>query len=356
MVDEWRPIERPASSAVGHDVLDLRFGIAHRGQRRRKALVDDLEVAAACQFLELDQSEIRLDTGCVAVHDQTDRAGRSDHRGLSVAESIGSPEFKRSIPGPSGGQQQIRWAMLRLDALRCDTEALILFRRSIVRGTPMVPDDPKHVLAIACEALERSQFSGHLGRGGIGLAGQNRRDCPTEGQRLRGVVGYTLPHEHGAQIGIAQSQRPEQEALLRNSPTWEGGHQHADFQHDGPEAHRVAEVFEVEPTIRGVEFAQVQGCEVAGGIVEENIFRAGIRRIDPTILGAGVPLVDRRVVLRAWISTDPGSPGDLIPELAGLDGLSDFAVCAALQRPDSILLQSFEEAIRNPHAVVGILA
>src|SRR5207249_8929711 len=132
------------------------------------------------------------------------------------------------------------------------------------------------------------------------------------------------------------------EALLRYSPTWEGCHQHADFQHDGPEAHRVAEVFEIEPTIRGVEFAQVQGCEVAGGIVEENIFRAGIRRVDPAVFWAGVPLVDRRVVLRARISTDPGSPGDLIPEFAGLDGLSDFAVCAALQRPVSVFLQVLE--------------
>ena len=39
---------------------------------RRDRGVDDLEVAAAGQFLELDQGEVRLDAGGVAIHDQAD--------------------------------------------------------------------------------------------------------------------------------------------------------------------------------------------------------------------------------------------------------------------------------------------
>ena len=118
----------------------------------------------------------------------------------------------------------------------------------------------------------------------------------------------------------------------------------------------MTEILQLKLGVGRKEMSEVERSQVACRIVEKHVFRTGIGGIDTTILRTGVPFVDCRVVLRAWIGTDPGSPGDLVPEFAGLDGLSDFAVCAALHRPVSILLQSFEEAVRDPHAVVGILA
>ena len=69
-----------------------------------------------------------------------------------------------------------------------------------------------------------------------------------------------------------------------------------------------------------------------------------------------MPFVDRRVVLKSRVRALPGGPGDLVPELAGLDGLRNLAVRATLERPVPVLLQRVEERVRNPHAVIRVLA
>ena len=82
-------LQGAAADRIADDVFDLIRRIAKRRQRARHHAVDDLEVTAAGQFLELHQGEIGLDAGGVAIHHQADRAGRGDHRGLSVAVSRG---------------------------------------------------------------------------------------------------------------------------------------------------------------------------------------------------------------------------------------------------------------------------
>src|SRR5579875_3688016 len=76
VIDAWRPVERAMADGVADDVLDLRLGVAEGAQRERHRAVDDLEIAAARQLLELDEGEIRLDPGGVAIHDEADRARR----------------------------------------------------------------------------------------------------------------------------------------------------------------------------------------------------------------------------------------------------------------------------------------
>ena len=67
-------------------------------ERRVDGLIDDLEVAAAGQLLEFDQREVGLDTGRVAIHHQTDGAGRSDHDGLGVAITGDFADRERIVP------------------------------------------------------------------------------------------------------------------------------------------------------------------------------------------------------------------------------------------------------------------
>ena len=69
-------------------------------------MVDDLEVAAAGQLLELHQREVGLDAGGVAVHHQADGAGRRDHGGLGVAVAVLLAERDGVVPGAAGGRDQ----------------------------------------------------------------------------------------------------------------------------------------------------------------------------------------------------------------------------------------------------------
>ena len=94
-----RLAERAVADRVGLDLGDLGFAIAERAQRLRHGAVDDLEVAAAGELLELHQREVGLDAGGVAVHHQADGAGRRDHGRLRVAVAVLLAERERVVPG-----------------------------------------------------------------------------------------------------------------------------------------------------------------------------------------------------------------------------------------------------------------
>src|SRR3546814_18367893 len=82
---------------------------------------------------------------------------------------------------------------------------------------------------------------------------------------------------------------------------------------------------DVKGPIRAAELHQVYGCEVARGIVQEHVFRARIRGVDPAGIRTGMPVVDRGVELYARIGRGPGGIADLLPELTGLEGFLDLA-------------------------------
>ena len=115
VVDDGRAGERLPSHAVGDDVVDLARRVAELAKRHRQALVDDLEVAAARQLLELDQREVGLDAGRVAVHDEADGAGGREHRDLGVAVAVDLAERERAVPrlarGLGQGRRAVRGSM-----------------------------------------------------------------------------------------------------------------------------------------------------------------------------------------------------------------------------------------------------
>ena len=98
MVDAGRLAERAVADRIGLDLGDLRWRVAEHAQRFRHRAVDDLEVAAAGELLELHQREVGLDAGGVAIHHQADGAGRRDHRHLRVAEAVRAAELERAVP------------------------------------------------------------------------------------------------------------------------------------------------------------------------------------------------------------------------------------------------------------------
>ena len=104
------------------------------------------------------------------------------------------------------------------------------------------------------------------------------------------------------------------------------------------------------------EVHEVEGGEVAGGVVQEHVFRAGVGAVDAAIVGAGVPLVDGGVVLDAGVGAGPGGSADARPEIAGGEGLGGLAVDAADEVPGLALLDGLDEAVGHAHGVVGVLA
>ena len=64
--------------------------------------------------------------------------------------------------------------------------------------------------------------------------------------------------------------------------------------------------------VLALELHQVQRGEIAGGVVEEHVFGAGIGGVDRLGAFAGVPFLDGAVVLHAGIAADPGAFGDLV--------------------------------------------
>ena len=99
MVDAWCRFQRAVADGVADDVLDLRLLVAQRLQGQRHHAVDDLEIAAAGERLELDQGEIRLDAGGIAIHHQADRAGGRDHGRLRIAIAMALAQAQRLVPG-----------------------------------------------------------------------------------------------------------------------------------------------------------------------------------------------------------------------------------------------------------------
>jgi hypothetical protein len=88
---------------VGHDVVDLTGAVPELLERPGHRLVDDRHRAPAHQLLELDEAEVGLDAGGVAVHHQADGAGGGQHRGLAVAHAVALAQLAGHVPALLGG-------------------------------------------------------------------------------------------------------------------------------------------------------------------------------------------------------------------------------------------------------------
>ena len=87
-VDAGTSLEAPVALDVVDDFIDLGFAVTESFQCWWDRIVDDLEISAACELLELDQGKIRFDAGCVTIHQQSDGSCRGDHGNLGVAVTV----------------------------------------------------------------------------------------------------------------------------------------------------------------------------------------------------------------------------------------------------------------------------
>ena len=162
------------ADGIGLDLGDLALAVAERAQRVGDGAVDDLEVAAAGELLELHQREVGLDAGGVAIHDEADRAGRRDHGRLGVAIAVLLAELERRVPGGvrMGDEVGLR-AGRQVERHRGDAQPLVAVGLAM-GGAAMVADDAQHVRGVLLVAGEGAELARHLGRGRVGDAGHDR--------------------------------------------------------------------------------------------------------------------------------------------------------------------------------------
>ena len=113
--------ERRADDGVplvdeGDDLLDLLRRVAEPVEGHRHGLVDDRDLAAADELLRLDEREVGLDPGRVAVHHEADRPGRREHRRLGVPEAVHLTGVERVVPCLARrGEQVVRHGVRVVD-------------------------------------------------------------------------------------------------------------------------------------------------------------------------------------------------------------------------------------------------
>jgi len=122
----------------------------------------------------------------------------------------------------------------------------------------VLANDLEHGLAVFGVPLEGTDLAGDLRAGQIGLAAHQGRD----GRRVIppgvAVVGQPAVHEQGAEVGVTQTERPEQVAVDGDFLTRVTAVAHEDFHGQGHHPAGVAERWDVEFSVFGAEFHQVQ--------------------------------------------------------------------------------------------------
>ncbi len=196
-----RVLERGVADGIARDRLDVARPVAEGPERLGHGAVDDAEIAAARELLELDDGEIGLDAGGVAIHHEAGSAGRRDHGRLRVAVAVALAQREGDVPGvPSRVDERRLGAVRGVERHRPDGE-LFVSRGLAMRGAAVVADHPQHRLAILLEAGEGAELARHLGRGRISDAGHDRGQGAAQGAAFVAVVRQPRAHQQPAEIG-----------------------------------------------------------------------------------------------------------------------------------------------------------
>ena len=106
-LDGGRAFDGAGGVDVADDGVDLGLGVAELDERRGDGVVDDLDHAAADELLVLDEGEVGLDAGGVAVHHEADGAGGGEDGDLGVAVAVLLAVGERAVPGVAAGFDEL---------------------------------------------------------------------------------------------------------------------------------------------------------------------------------------------------------------------------------------------------------
>ncbi len=202
---------------------------------------------------------------------------------------------------------------------------------------------------------ERPLGGGELGAHFIGMAGHQRGDRAGIGAAFIPVVAETVAHDQRAEIGITKAERAEGVRVFRNRLGRVAGAVHQDFLGDDEQSHSRLEASGVERAVGLLEADEVERGEVAGGVVEKQVFGAGIGRVLAAASLAGVPGVDGGIELHAGVAAGPGAERDLAQQLAGVLFLAWLAISDAACPPVAAFHRGFHEFVACPDGKIFIL-
>ena len=133
---------------------------------------------------------------------------------------------------------------------------------------------------------------------------------------LVGVVGQAVRHQQGAEVRVAEAELAEGARVAADLLGRVARRADDDLLREEDDVDRVLEGLDVEAAVVAAELHQVDRGQVAGRVVDVHVLGARVGGVDPARLRAGVPVVDRRVVLDARVGAAPGGVGDLAQQVA----------------------------------------
>ncbi len=201
----------------------------------------------------------------------------------------------------------------------------------------MHADDVEEGFAVDVVAGARSAFAidggGERGGGGEGRAcfgdagGLQIRFAAHDGGEgsgkvaaCVGVVGKAEGHQQRTEVGVAEAEGAVVVGIFGDVLGGVTGVIDEDFHGGDQDVDGGTVSGDIEGPGGREEFEQVEAGEVAGGVIEEHVLRAGIGGVDAAGVLGGVPAVDGGVVLHAGIAALPGGFGDLLHNVARFVG------------------------------------
>ena len=249
------------------DVADRGLAIAEPAQCGRHGAVDHLQHPAADELLVLDERDIRLDAGGVAVEHEADRPGGREHRRLRVAIAMARAELVGFVPCMPRCTDQVG-----LDVVGGD----------VVRGLAMLADHAQHRLAVERVAAERTDLARDARRLRVRLAGEDRGEAGGQVATLRGVVRNAASHEQRTEVRVAEPERAELLAVPGDLLGRVRGVADQDLLRRDRDVDRVLVGLDVDRAVVVEEAGEVDRRQVAAGVVEEHELAAGVAGVDAT--------------------------------------------------------------------------
>ena len=151
---------------------------------------------------------------------------------------------------------------------------------------------------------ERSHCFRHPRTLFVRFAGHDRSDRAAKRAAFHAIVTIAVAHDQRPEVRVAEAKRAKDVRVLRDLLDRIARVINDDFLRGNVNPDRGLETLDVEDAVLAFELHQVQRRQIAGGVIEEQIFRARVRGILPVGSLAGMPFVDRGIELHPGIAAD----------------------------------------------------